>query len=144
MKTDNKTIALIAEVKRRKEEISRLEKPNWKTNCSFSYTENSSQSTNLHTEMNVRNLLCMAAFLKEKERAYIEVAKELEVEAPPFTWAGYPVDEWLYDIKTRINKIQITSKKKKLEQLEERLNKIISPEKRAELELQDIMNELDG
>lgn len=42
----------------------------------------------------------------------------------------------------RIMKIQIASEKEKLESLETRLNKIISPEKRAELELEAIEAEL--
>lgn len=42
--------------------------------------------------------------------------------------------EVLLLIKMRIMKIQIASEKEKLESLETRLNKIISPEKRAEIE----------
>lgn len=36
-KTDEKTPALIKDINQKKDEIAKLEKPNWKTNCSFSY-----------------------------------------------------------------------------------------------------------
>ena len=57
-------------------------------------------------------------------------------------WNGFSVNDWIDDIKTRINKVQIASKKVKLEHLESRLNAIISPELRAEMELEAISAEL--
>jgi hypothetical protein len=69
----------------------------------------------------------------------------LGVENPPdfkFTWDNFTADEWIGDIKARIAKIQISAEKEKLENLEKRLNKIVSPEKRAELELEAIEQEL--
>lgn len=141
-KTDAKTLELIQQVKRQKEEIARAERPNWTTNCSFSYTENSANAINIHVEANIRNLVCIASFLVDKEKNYKETAKLLGVEAPDFTWQGFSVKDWLEDIKMRINKVQIASKKKKLELLETRLNAIISPELRAEMELEAIEAEL--
>lgn len=141
-KTDAKTLELIQAVKRQKEDIAKAERPNWATNCSFSYNENGGNAVNLHVESNIRNLICIASFLRDKANSYKETAAELGVEAPDFTWQGFSVKDWLEDVKLRINKVQIASKKKKLEALEERLNKIISPELRAEMELEAIQNEL--
>lgn len=85
----------------------------------------------------------MASFLAGLSINYIDVAKMLGVEKPPeFTWDGYSVENWMSDLRLRITKIQIVAEKKKLESLEDRLNKIISPKKRAELELEAIANEL--
>lgn len=143
-KTDEKTLELMNEVARRKKEIEKVEKPNWITNCSFAYIEGSSQIINIHVEANVRNLICIASFLLEKERAYREAAAQLEVVDPPaFLWCGHAVKDWVEDIKMRIAKIQISTKKKKLEMLEARLNTIISPELRAEMELEQIQKDLD-
>jgi hypothetical protein len=65
------------------------------------------------------------------------------VENPPaFAWGNSSVADWLDDIRTRIGKIQIGEKRKKLEALEERLNKVISPELRAKMELDAIAAEL--
>ena len=147
-KTDTKTLELIQEVKRQKKDIAKAERPSWTTNCSFSYNENGGNASfrravNLHVESNIHNLICIASFLRDKLKSYNETAAELGVEAPDFTWQGFSVNDWLEDIKLRINKVQIASKKKKLEALEERLNKIISPELRAEMELEAIQNELN-
>lgn len=142
-KTDQKTLDLIKEVKRQKEEISQAERPNWITNCSFSHTEGKqNDQINLHVEANVKTLIMIVAFLKDRERSYNEAAAELGVEAPAFSWSGFSVADWISDIKSRINKIQIASKRKKLETLEARLNAIISPELRTEMELEAIMGEL--
>lgn len=146
-KTDKKTLDLINEVKKQKAEIAKLDKPNWRTTCSFSYVEfNISNSINIHVESNVGNLVKIAAFLQHGEKSYVETAKGdrgLKVEnLPPFTWQGFSLDDWMEDIKTRICKIQIATKRKKLEVLETRLNAIISPELRAELELEEITKEL--
>lgn len=141
--TDEKTLKMIEQVAKQKREIEKAERPNWITTCSFSYTENPAQAINIHVEQNVRNLICIAAFLVEKERAYNEAAQILGIDDPPkFSWQGSSSADWHEDIKTRINKIQIGAKKKKLEALEARLNAIISPELKAQLELEAIERDL--
>jgi hypothetical protein len=141
--TDKKTLDLIKDVQRKKAEISKIEKPNWKTNCAFVYVEGRlNDAINIHVESDVRNLIKMASFIIEKERFYDIACKELNVEAPEFLWNGFSKQDWLDDIKSRIDKIQIGKKRTKLESLESRLNAIISPELRVELELQAIMDEL--
>ena len=142
-KVDTKTLELIQEVNKQKKEISNAERPNWITSCSFSYTEKPSDAVNIHVESNVRNLVCIVAFLKEKEKSYNEAVQTLGIDAPSFTWGGFTVPNWVSDIQSRINKIQIASKKKKLETLESRLNAIISPELRAKMELEAIAKELE-
>ena len=137
---DDTTMALIKEVQNRKAEIASAEKPNWQTNCSFTFSFK--DRYNLHVA-DLRTLLTIATFLKTNSKNYDEVAKEMGVNNPPeFQWDGYPVSEWLTDIKTRINKIQISSKKESLAKLEDRLNSIISPELKRKLELEAIQEEL--
>lgn len=142
--TDQTTLTLIQEVNRRKAEISRAERPNWKTNCSFSYDEDKAGSAvNLHVETSVRRLVLIAAFLQDKAAAYARAAASLGVDnLPPFVWGNSPVADWLADIKTRLDKLDVAAKRKKLELLEERLNKIVSPELRAKMELEAIASEL--
>jgi len=142
--SDQKTLDLIREVKNRKEEISKAERPNWLTNCSFSFVDgNLNGAVNIHVESNIKNLISYVAFLLDKERSYKEAATVLAIDSPPtFAWNGFSVGDWIKDIKTRISKIQIASKKKKLEELESRLSAIISPELRAQMELDAIASEL--
>lgn len=144
-RTDQKTLDLIKEVNRRKAEIQKLQKPNWLTNCSFTYVDGSNlnNAINIHVQTSVKELISMAGFLQDKERQYNEAITALGIEDPPvFQWGGFSVADWIEDIKTRINQIQIAAKKKKLETLESRLNAVISPELRAEMELDAIAGEL--
>lgn len=143
--TDKKTLELIAQVKAKKASIAKAEKPSYETNMSFSYIEgNKSSAVNLHVESDVKKLICIGAFLAERSANYLMIAsKVFGLESPPeFTWDGFTVDQWLNDLKLKITKIQIVTEKEKLEALEKRLNKIISPEKRAEIELEAIEAEL--
>lgn len=139
---DEKTLQLMAQVNKQKEEIAKAEKPNFSTNCAFSYTGKANDTINLHAERYVENLINMAGFLHDKEKSYNNAELLLDIKGPPFKWLGYSVEEWLGDIKLRINKIQITSKKKKLEALESRLNAIISPDLKRTMELEAIAKEL--
>jgi hypothetical protein len=144
--TDKKTLELIAQVKEKKSAIEKAEKPSYKTNRVFSYAEgNKSNTININVETDVRKLVCIASFLIERSSNYELTAKKVFgiEKLPPFTWDGFTLDDWLSDLKTRVTKVQIVTEKKKLEALESRLNKIISPEKRAELELEAIASELE-
>ncbi len=142
--TDKKTLDLIKEVNKRKQEISQTEKYHPITNCTFSYIEGSANNVvNLHVENDVKKLICIASFLKDKEKSYNEMSESLKVnDIPAFSWNNFVVSAWIKDIKARINKIQISSKKKNLERLNSRLDAIISPELRTELELKSIEDEL--
>ena len=141
--TDQTTLDLIEKINDLKAEIAAAQKPNWKTNRTFSYFECGSPNViNLAVETDIRVLVSIAAFLVEKEASYCRVALRFNIEAPPFMWLGFSVEDWVDDIKTRIAKIQISSRQKKFEMLEERLNKIISPELRAKMELEAISKEL--
>lgn len=142
--TDQKTLGLIDLIKQKKLEIAKSEKPSYKTNCSFVYIEGRlNDSINIHAEFDVRKLICMVAFIQEKEASYANAARTLKIDSPPpFTWNGYSANEWIEDLTMRIKKIQVGTERTKLEALLERLNKIISPELKAQLELEAIESEL--
>lgn len=147
--SDKKVLDFIKKVKTLKEEIAQAERPNWNTNCSFQPLGGKAGnlvdgwSINIHVCASVQHLVQMVAFLRRQEADYNEAAKELGVDSKPFEWDGYPVNEWIEDIKTRVNKLQIEKKKQQLKTLEDRLDKIVSPELRRELELEAIEKELE-
>jgi hypothetical protein len=141
-KTDERTLQLIQEVAKQKEEISRAERPNWATNCSFKFVEGG-PSINLHVESDLRVLIEIYAHIERVEESYYKAVEQLGLrDYPAFSWGGFTASDWLKDVKSRISKIQISAKRKKLEALESRLNTIISPELRAELELEAISAQL--
>ncbi len=136
---DTMTLQLIKEVKKQKEEISNAERPNWLTNCALSVL---GRNINLHVETSIPTLIEAAALLIHKEEIYNVAAFRLGADVPPYLYDGYSVSDWLSDIKSRIDKISIQNKRRKLEVLENRLSSIVSPELRAKLELEAISKEL--
>lgn len=139
---DQQVLELIKSVEKQKFEIQALEKPSYKTHCSWSYTEQSNTVLNLHT-LQLKEVLNIASFLITKQKDYSNACKFHNVENPPcFTWCGFSFEDWQHDIGIRIQKIQIQSKKNKLETLENRLNNIVSPELKRKLELESILSEI--
>lgn len=135
--TDEQVQKLFQVVQAKKAEIAKAEKPNWETNCSFGYIKDSSSRTNIQVVADVEELVHILGFLIEKQKAF-ESAQSILDTGLTFKWMGYTLDQWQSDIKTRIDKIQITKKKKDLEALESRLDKLISPELKAKMELEEI------
>ncbi len=138
-KADQQVMTLLAKVKAQKQTIERAEKPKWLTNCSFVYE---GRTINLHTVSDLGMLVELAGFLKGLEADNNAGAEALGVDFSPLVYSGYTVDQWIADFKTRLGKLQIAAEKKKLEELETRLDALVSPEKRRELELAAIAEEL--
>lgn len=134
---DQRVLDLIDLAKKKKEAIAKAEKPNWKTNCSFSKDEFGSNRINLQATTDVAVLVGILAFLITAKGAFEEAAKMLGIEQQ-FIWMGFSFEDWKSDIETRVTKLEITKEKKNLEMIEERLGKLISPELRQELELQEL------
>ncbi len=142
---DDQVQQLILLVKGKKDEIIKAEKPDWRTNCSFAFDPQTkpNERTNIQTVGDIATLVSMLAFLRAKERDYKEAAQLLGV-SDKFNWMGYSVEDWQADLQNRINKIQISKKKADLAALEARLDKLISPEARREMELAEITKILAG
>jgi hypothetical protein len=141
--TDKTTLALIELVKKQKKEISDAERPNLKTNCSFSFTGKPIDAINLNVEHDIIKLIRIVSFLTHEEQSYNIAAASLGIIDPPkFTWDGYSTKEWVSDVQSRINKIQINQKRAKLDELQRRLDSVISPELKRQMELDSIAQEL--
>lgn len=141
-KSDQTTLNLIKEVKKQKTEIAKAERPSWNTNLAFSFTGNPKDALNMHTLSSAEELVSIVAFLLDRAKSYAEACTLLNVTSE-FKWQGFTLKEWTEDVKTRLDKIQISSKKKKLEALEARLNAVISPELKTQMELEAIAREIN-
>lgn len=135
--TDKLVQDLYKVVQDKKAAIQKAEKPSWETNCAFRYNKENSASTNIQVCGDVDELTFMLGFLFEKKRGFEEAQKFLGVKGK-FRWLGYSFEDWSTDIKTRIDKIEITAKKKELQVLEERLDALVSPDMKRQMELAEI------
>lgn len=142
---DNKITQLLALVETQRAAIAEAERPVFQTNRTFSFIDGDlNKSHNLAVVSDVGVLLKMAAHVADAAAGYYRVANEIlgGQPLPVFTWNGYTNGAWLHDIRLRVSQIRLKDQREKLQALEERLDKIISPERRRELELQAIEREL--
>lgn len=119
----------------------KTEKAKWQTNCSFAYENDTNRRYNIQTISDINQIVDMTAFLVQKMEYACKAGAILGVEVK-FEWMGFTFDEWMSDFKTRIEKIQITVKKNELKELEGRLDKLVSKERREEMEIQAIKQSL--
>ena len=136
-KQDEQVQKLFAIVQAKKEEISKAEKPNWETNGTFGYDKYSASRINIHVTSDIEELVSILGHVIEKEKSFQSAQSILGTDAT-FKWMGFTLKEWQYDIQTRINKIQIKKKKDELETLERRLDSLVSPELKRQMELDEI------
>ncbi len=128
-------------LEKKKAEINQAEKPNWVTNCSFPLSKNNSDRLNIQVVSEPNQLVEALSSLLEKQASF-EKANTILGEKATFKWGGFTVEEWTVDFKTRLGKINIANKKKELADLEARLSKHISQDKKDEMDLADIAKKL--
>lgn len=127
-------------IQTKKEEIKRIEKPEWKTNCSYAI-----EGSRVDSRVNIRVLHidevvdCVTQLLQIQD--YRIKATDI-LEVPTRKYQGFNIEDWISDFKTRASIINVASKKKELEKLEGRLDKLVSKEKREQMELEAIQKEL--
>lgn len=142
--TDEKVKELFDLVQSKKLAIEKAERPCWKTSGNFGYSANSAHDrTPIPTVTDTRKIVEMFAFLIDRKDKSESASKELGVDYK-FTWLGFNVDEWKEDFQTRVNQISVQEKRKELAELESRLNAIISPELKAQMELEAITKLLEN
>lgn len=142
-KLDIKIKKLFDELSRRKatiDEDNNNLKRSWVTTCSL-ILDNTSQPINIQVASE-QKILEAYTYMLQMSDYKSEAAANLGMVFDNKI-CGFSVDDWLSDFKKRIAKINIRSKIQTYEVLESRLNAIVSPEQRREMELLAIMAELD-
>ena len=127
-KNDERILKLKKEIEKKKEEIEKKDVrfiP--KTNCILTLD---GDTYNLHV-CPVEKL----KFLWVKLNMYFMSAKDLSLD---FSVSGFPVSDWINDIKNRLSILEVKSEKENLRKMEEQLDKLLSSDKRTELELDRI------
>lgn len=133
---------LIKITQTKKAEIEKAEKPTWNTNCLFSF-DNTSSKINIRTVSSIFELVSILSFVISKEKDFA-TANELLGTKEKMEYLGFSKEDWTSDLKTRINQINITAKRKELEKIELQLDGLISKERREELQLQALKALLIG
>lgn len=77
-----------------------------------------------------------------KLNVYKLSAKDLGVEAPKFN--GYSLEDWMNDIRSRLEALKVSDMKKQIAAAEKRLDGLLSEDKRTEMQISEIVGMLKG
>lgn len=140
-KVDEAVIELLTLVRKKKETIKASQtRPQWLTSCTLDIQGGSKSvqdRTNIQTVRDKTKLIQIAAYLARYENEMRQAASLLELEFDS-TYMGYPIAHWLTDLKTRVSMLKVEEQKKELDKLNERIDKLVSPEQRREMELVEL------
>lgn len=136
LSVDQEVMKLLATVDRKKKEITKAKaRPSWKTNCSFGRDPSSPDNRiNIQTVREPRKLVEIYAFLTSQEKELQAAAEELGVDFDGI-WQNSSISDWKDDLKTRAGQLSIEKKQKELDDLDSRVNRLVSPEQRRAMEL---------
>jgi hypothetical protein len=139
---DDRVLALFANLQAKKAEVAGAERPVYITGGQFRYSTNSPSGTiDITVERNISKLKEIWMFLNERA-SHNAPANEFFGIQDPFKWQNFTVEEWERDLKTRANFIQLKERKAELQVLEDRINRVVSPELRRQMEMDAIEAEL--
>ncbi len=133
---DKAVMDLLVKVEQKKKEIEAAKvRPTWKTSCSFGKDPNTTTDrVNIQVVKDPRKLLEIYSFLSSQQGLMENSAKELGLEFDG-TWQNYSFADWKDDLKTRAGQLSIEKKQKELDDLDARVNRLVSPEQRRVMEL---------
>lgn len=130
-KNDEMILQLKKKVEEQKAELAKLPR-----------TLQSETSTVFRTDAENLNLRVMSVeqlkLLKVKLHAYAMSAIDLEIGIDEVVVSGFSIDKWMHDIDMQISVLTRAEKEKKLKETEATLNRLLSDDKRTELELQEL------
>lgn len=139
---DDRVKALFANLQAKKAEVANAERPVYITGGQFRYSINTpSNGIDITTERNILKLKEIWMFLDERS-AHNGPANEFFGIADEFKWQNFTTEEWGRDLKTRANFIQLKQRKEELAALEARINLVVPPELRRQMEMDAIEAEL--
>lgn len=139
MNKDEMVQKLIGIVQEKKAEIERLGKPTWETNCVFIID---GKTSNIRTISTVDKAIELFSHVVTASKIHDETCKMLNVEST-FKFAGFTLEQWTNDFKNVVGTLNINKMKADLAEDEARLDKLVSKEKREELELLALMSKYD-
>ncbi|AFQ96385.1 hypothetical protein [Bacillus phage vB_BceM_Bc431v3] len=71
-------------------------------------------------------------------------AEDLEIETDVIELSGFPLPHWITDLKGKINEVSIREEEAELRKAEAALDKLLSKDKKVELELNNLESLLKG
>lgn len=132
MKNDETILELKRKIAEKKKELKSSERFVPLTNCSIELDGVRSNIQVLTKEQLTMLLL--------KLTTYKLAMKEMTLES--FNISGFEIDDWIFDVKSKLATLTRKEEEQKLRQMEQKLHNLLSNDTKVELELQQIMQDL--
>lgn len=128
---DQKILELKAQIAEKKEKLKKVNKFTPLTNCSIDF-----EGTRLNLRVLTKEVLISMLI---KLNTYKKSAEELNLVSD-YNISGYNINDWITDIKARLDVVMYKEEENKLVAMESKLELLLSNEKKVELEINEIEN----
>jgi hypothetical protein len=131
---DQIILELKKQVEAKKKLLKSTEKFNPKTNCNLETSTGIRHNINTLSKNQVLSLIAM---LQSQKTALSQVFPEETLEI-----SGFSVDLWIDDLKSKFNTLNRKLEEERLKYLEDKLHNLLSVDKKVELEIEDLKNQI--
>lgn len=130
-KNDERILELKKQIEDKKKDLGKQPRFSPITTCLFTYNGN---KVNMHTLTSVKEINAMLVHFN----TYVMSANDLDIDCNDIVFDGFSVSDWMEDLTMKKEVIEYTAKKAQLTSLEKKLDKLLSDDKKTELEIDAI------
>lgn len=130
-KNDERILILKEQIEEKKKELGKQPRFSPITTCLF---DREGCRVNIHTLTSVKDINAMLVFFN----TYVMSAKDLDIDCTEVELDGFSVLDWMEDLKSKKAVVEYAAKKEQLTALEKKLDKLLSDDKKTELEIDAI------
>ena len=131
VKNDERILELKKQIEEKKKELGKQPRFSPVTTCMFNHNGN---RINIHTLTSIKDINAILVYFN----MYVMSAEDMEINCEDIVFDGFTVTDWIEDLKSKKIIIEYTAKKEQLTILEKKLDKLLSDDKKTELEIDAI------
>lgn len=130
-KNDERILELKKQIDAKKQELGKQPRFSPVTTCMFNHHGN---RINIHALTSIKDINAMLVYFN----MYVMSAEDMEINCEDIAFDGFAVTDWIEDLKSKKTVMEYTVKKEQLTALEKKLDKLLSDDKKTELEIDAI------
>lgn len=130
-KNDDRILVLKKQIEEKKKDLGKQPRFSPVTTCIFNYNGN---RVNIHTLTSVKDINAMLVHFN----IYVMSADNLGIDCEDVCFDGFSVADWMEDLNAKKAMVEYNEKKSQLNVLENKLDKLLSDDKKTELEIDAI------
>lgn len=133
IKNDERILELKKQIDEKKKELGKQPRFSPVTTCILNHQGN---RINIHALTSIKDINAMLVYFN----MYVMSAEDMEINCEDIVFDGFSITDWIEDLKAKKTVIEYTAKKEQLTALEKKLDKLLSDDKKTELEIESIAN----